>query len=613
MAHVRSPKMTAFCIVSAFVGTLLILHPLAMFAQAPSFKPAVYYSSGAYEPTSVVVVDVNGDGILDIVAANQCTEYDACPDGSQVCTSADYCSHSAVSVLLGNGDGTFQPAVTYQTNGYLSHSVALGDLNGDGKLDIVVVNFCGAVPIDSEFVCPYASVDVMYGNGDGTFGPPWSGTLNGWKPFSVALGDLDGDGLPDIVVCDICITQPTCYGGFSCECPTGSVEVLGRVYASGAPWGRSVALGDVNGDGKLDVAVGPGGLLLGNGDGTLKPVAYSVGDYVNVADVNSDGKLDLLSATSSWVSRLSVVSVLLGNGDGTFKPPVTTYPTGVYTQAIAVADVNADGRPDLVVGTFGGIGPDSRSLGVLIGKGNGTFQPVVPLDSGGGTLSVAVGDLNRDGKPDIVAVSGYGLGVLLNNTQTQKQTTSTTLASSRNPSIYGQNVVLTAKVTTTGPVPPTGTVVFTSSGIWGPFTVGTAALSASGIATLSKSDLNAGPYPLTAVYKGNASNAPGTSALLNQTVLQAKTSATITSSLNPSTVGQAVTFAARVSSPTVLPTGPVTFTAGTTVLGTAQLSGGKATFTTSSLPAGSNAIKVTYLGNSNIARGSARVTQVVQP
>jgi len=192
-----------------------------------------------------------------------------------------------------------------------------------------------------------------------------------------------------------------------------------------------------------------------------------------------------------------------------------------------------------------------------------------------------------------------------------RSSTATALASSLNPSIYGQRVTFTAHVTTSGPVPPTGTVAFQSSGIWGTFTLGNAALSASGFATLSKSNLNAGPYPLTAVYKGDASSVPSTSVVLNQTVLQAKTAATIASSMNPSAVGQAVTFTAKISSPMVLPTGPVTFTAGTTVLGTVQLSGGKATYTTSSLPAGSNAIKVTYQGNSNIARSSAVVTQVV--
>jgi hypothetical protein len=100
---------------------------------------------------------------------------------------------------------------------------------------------------------------------------------------------------------------------------------------------------------------------------------------------------------------------------------------------------------------------------------------------------------------------------------------------------------------------------------------------------------------------------------VNQTVTQITSAATITSSLNPSTQGQAVTFTAKITSPTVLPTGPVTFTAGTTAIGTVQLSGGKASFTTSSLPVGSTVVKVSYNGNSNIKGGAASITQAVQP
>ena len=173
MAQARTPKIVAFRVVFAFIETLLIIHTLPMFAQAPSFQHAVAYGSGGYAPISAALGDLNEDGILDIVVANQCVTSDSCPSGGgYICTSADYCSHGAVGVLLGNGDGTFRPAVTYETGGYLSFSVALGDLNGDGKLDLVVVNDCGAVPIDFEGNCPYATLDVMFGNGDGTFSPP---------------------------------------------------------------------------------------------------------------------------------------------------------------------------------------------------------------------------------------------------------------------------------------------------------------------------------------------------------------------------------------------------------------------------------------------------------
>lgn len=620
MTQARTTKISVSW-VAAFVGILLVLHTPPLLAQAPNFQPPVTYGTGGYGPSSVALGDLNGDGILDVVVANQCADGYTCPNGDYyVCVSSDYCSHGAVGVLLGNGDGTLRPAVTYETNGYLSYSVALGDLNGDGKLDLVIVNQCGAVPIDSDYNCPYATVDVMFGNGDGTFGPPFSSTVNGWEPVSVALGDLNGDGNLDIVVADTCNMPNTC-SDTGCTCTTGLVEVLLNegngifsrpiAYDSGAPFGRSVALGDVNRDGKLDVLVGNDGgvgVLLGNGDGTFKAaVTYGSGASITVGDVNSDGKPDLLTAVL-WPSS-GVASVLLGNGDGTFKP-AASYPTGgQYARSIAVADVNGDTQPDLVVANGGG--PDNRAVGVLIGNGDGTFQSAVTFDSGGGTFSVMAGDLNKDGKPDVVVVntSGLGLGVLLNNT---KSTTSTTLTSSLNPSTYGQTVVFTA-VVKTGFVTPTGRVVFTWSDGFRTFNIGSALVNSRGVATLAKSNLNVDRFPLTAVYKGDPNNPGSASPVLNQAVLQTKTAATITSSPNPSTQGQSVTFTAKITSPTVLPTGPVTFTAETTLLGSVQLSGGRASFTTSSIAAGSTVIKVSYKGNSNIKGSSAALTQVVQP
>jgi hypothetical protein len=384
-------------------------------------------------------------------------------------------------------------------------------------------------------------------------------------------------------------------------------------YDSGALFGRSMTLGDVNRDGELDVLVGNNGyvgVLLGNGDGTFKPaVTYGSGASITVGDVNSDGKPDLLAA--ELTSSSGVASVLLGNGDGTFKP-AAFYPTGgEYARSVAVADVNGDGKPDLVVANSSDIWPDQRAVGVLTGNGDGSFEPAVTFDSGGGTFFVAVGDVNKDGKPDVVVVntSGLGLGVLLNNT---KSTTATTLISSLNPSTYGQRVVFTAMVKTRF-VAPTGRVVFTWSDGFRTFNIGSALVNSSGVAMLAKSNLNADWFPLTAVYEGDPNNPGSASPVLNQTVLQTTSAATITSSVNPSTVGQAVTLTAKITSPTVTATGPVAFTLGNATLGTAQLSNGKAIFTTSTLPAGSTVVKVIYNGDSNIKGGSAAVTQVVQP
>ena len=192
----------------------------------------------------------------------------------------------------------------------------------------------------------------------------------------------------------------------------------------------------------------------------------------------------------------------------------------------------------------------------------------------------------------------------------------TTLVSSSNPSMYGQRITWTAMVTTTGTVAPTGNVVFRWSRDGQNHRIGTAPLNAAGVATLARSNLNADPfgepYPIVAVYSGDASNLGSTSGVLSQHVLQTKTVATMTSSANPSPQGQAVTFTAKITSPTVIVTGPVTFAAGTSALGTAQLKGGIAKFTTSALPVGSTTVKVTYCGNSNVAKSSASLLQTVR-
>ena len=147
---------------------------------------------------------------------------------------------------------------------------------------------------------------------------------------------------------------------------------------------------------------------------------------------------------------------------------------------------------------------------------------------------------------------------------------------------------------------------------WDGYSIGSATLNGSGVASLTRSNLNADPYPLKAVYGGDANNPPSTSAVLNQVVTQTTSTATLTSSPNPSTQGQAVTFTATITSPTVTADRAVTFAVGKTGLGTAQLSGGKAKFTTSTLAVGSTKVTATYYGNSNIAKSSASVTQTVQ-
>ena len=241
-----------------------------------------------------------------------------------------------------------------------------------------------------------------------------------------------------------------------------------------------------------------------------------------------------------------------------------------------------------------------------------------PLSAGAATLTtsalpagVFTITARYPGDSNFAASTSLGLRQTVNSTA--KSPTATTLGSSLNAAIYAQKVTFTARVTTSGPVPPTGTVVFMWKYFTTTYTIGSATLNSAGVATLTKSNLNADPYPMIAVYRGDTNNLSSTSAVLNQTVLQTTSAAALTSSVNPSTAGQAITFTAKITSPTVIPSGPVTFKAGTTVLGMAQLSSGRAIFTISTLPAGSTVVKVIYNGNSNIKGSSASVTQTMQP
>ncbi|HTZ98378.1 MAG TPA: choice-of-anchor tandem repeat GloVer-containing protein [Terriglobales bacterium] len=379
-----------------------------------SFAPAVAYDSGA-EAVGVAIADINGDGKADLLVANCGASCNA--DGN-------------VGVLLGNGDGTFQPVVNYSSGGIGTRTVVPADVNGDGKIDLVVSNEC------ADTACEYGSVGILLGNGDGTFQTVVTYSSGGYAAFFVAVADLNHDGKPDLVVANNCTNRGNCDGTIGVLLGNGDGTFQPAItYSSAGYNAESLMIADVNNDGKPDVVVGNTcadstcengsvGILLGNGNGTFEmAVAYGSGGHgtlsVAVADLNADGNPDIAVADEGTASN-GLVGVLLGNGDGTFQTAVNYDSGGQTAYSVAIADVNGDGKPDLVAANYG-----SSSVGVLLGNGDGTFQAAVSYGSGAQSdVYVAVSDLNGDGKPDIAvanecASSGCtegALGVLLNTT-----------------------------------------------------------------------------------------------------------------------------------------------------------------------------------------------------
>jgi hypothetical protein len=332
----------------------------------------------------VKAVDLNGDGYPDLV-----------------CES----SSNTISVMLGNGNGTFQAPVTYAA-GTNANGISVGDVNGDGVPDLVISNYNGN-----------GTVSTLLGNGNGTFQQPITSSTNSGWPSGSAIADVNGDGKPDLIV-----ANDANRGGVSILLGNGDGVFTPRTVLPSDGDPVTVAVGDLNGDGIPDlvfsnVAWGAQDVqvYLGNGDGTFSQAGKVMAPNPNtfgvaLADLTGNGKEDLI-----FTGYDGTVSVALGNGNGTFQTPVS-YTVGSANLGIApgnvtVADINGDGKLDLIVP-----GGPANSVSALFGNGDGTFQPAQQIATGNTADWATVGDFNGDGRPD-VAVANFGsdsISVLLN-------------------------------------------------------------------------------------------------------------------------------------------------------------------------------------------------------
>ncbi|NYF54053.1 beta strand repeat-containing protein, partial [Tunturiibacter gelidoferens] len=433
-----------------------------------------------------------------------------------------------VNILLGTGTGTFTTGTTL-TAGLTPIVVAVGDFNNDGILDLAVTNAVGN------------SVSIFFGRGNGTFQNQVI-YLTGITPSAVAVGDFNNDGNADLA-----ITNQA----------SNTVTVLlnnGNGTFTAAPFSPftvgagplNLIVSDFNGDGKADIAVTnfatvSVSILLGDGTGNFSQASGSpidVGRYPTglvAGDFNGDGIIDIAVPSSND----DTVGILIGNGNGTFQPRVVgANPVGAVPIAIALGDFNGDGKADLTV-----VNQNNTTQSVLLGNGDGTFQAAVNYTVGATGSSTLVGDFNGDGFPDIA----------------------TPVQSNNNVAVLLDQITQTATATLNTPNVPAGAAI---------------------------------AHKVDAVYPGETYFAKSTSNLLSLTGTPITTATLLSANPSSSTYSQQVVLSATLS-PYALGgyttnNELITFLNGATVLGTSKLSSGIATLNVTSLPVGTDSLTASF-------------------
>ncbi len=508
---------------NASLGTAPLTPSPAILSYAAATSP----TTGA-GPSSVAIADLNGDGKPDLVVSNG--------------------NVGSLTLLYGNGDGTFTPANATLPTGAGPAAVVTADFNADGKIDVAVVNRASN------------SVTVLLNNGDGVFTPAPLSPQTGANPTCMVTGDFNGDGKLDLAVLNASSSSVTILLGDGDG--TFTPSSLSPQTGSNP---EAIIVGDFNGDGISDFAVANGGnnnvsILLGNGDGTFSqgpdvpvgsdPQALSSGDF------NHDGIPDL--AVLNYYD--STVTILLGKGDGTFTASTVSLSITFEPISLLLADLNGDGTPDLAVSFF-----NSGKILTLLGNGDGTFTAGPTITAGNPTF-MAAADLNGDGIPDLAV--------------TDNQTNTLTIL----PGQLAQS----------------------------------AAATATGIAPLGT-----GAHAVTASFPGDTVYAASASTPTQLTAQPLTPTLVVTPSAATFTTLQAVTVTISVSGGTnnPTPTGTVTLTTGNYTSAATTLTNGTATLTlpAGALVAGIATLNVTYTPDTpgattyNPASGSSTVTVTQAP
>ncbi len=400
------------------------------------------------QPGVVAVADFNGDGKLDLAVLN---------GGSR-----------NVSILLGNGDGTFQAAKNYDVGGDNPPSIVVADFNGDGKPDLAVA-IPGNIPAPATTfpTCTQSSVNLLLGNGDGTFQTARRAVTVDSANLSVTAGDLNEDGKADLVVARSQIDPACPLAGGSVLLGNGDGSFQTAKEVAAAP---GVLIADFNSDGKPDLLAWEpfnspsGGILLGNGDGTFQPplalplpsgcglFCRQVFSGFATGDFNGDSKLDIAfergtrrCITCTGFPFVFATMVMLGNGDGKFQ---TATGVGNGGSFLLSGDFNGDGKPDIAFGSG-----DVQGFHVLLGKGNGTFPSLLAFDTGSGPVSFTVAELNGDHLPDVVLanMNDDTVSIAVNMSPTSGADLSVQVKAGPEPVSVTQNLTYTIPVINSGP------------------------------------------------------------------------------------------------------------------------------------------------------------------